>query len=387
MADMAIGRLTMLAYLLLLTIGSALSLAGVVTNDVAAGFKVDTAIVGYCFTFFSVGYAIAILGNGFILNKFDVRKELLTATALIVIAVLGAVSQSSLVAFAIFIFLYGLGSGVLCSISYYLIINLYTEEVQRTAKLNILNFFFSVGAIVTPILAGAALARGMGWKLVMLGTLIPVLAVAFFAYSQQLKMKFRGDHIIEDSSDAEVWNAKIYVIGLAILCYVVSEMSYGYWVVMYIMEKLTVGLDVASSFLSIFWVFMAIGRFLAGVFIAKVNIVNYLLWASGLSSLAAFALVVSNKLYLSMVIAAVMGLGYSGIYATLVAYGTELLNHPSSKLTTFFLTIGAGAGVLAFVVSSYLKQVLGMIATMGFVAILMVAVFTFTLLAGKIMKC
>jgi hypothetical protein len=55
-------------------------------------------------------------------------------------------------------------------------------------------------------------------------------------------------------------------------------------------------------------------------------------------------------------------------------------------LTTFYLTIGAGAGILAFVVSSYLKQVLGVAAIMVFVVILMAAVFLFTLLTGKLMK-
>lgn len=51
-----------------------------------------------------------------------------------------------------------------------------------------------------------------------------------------------------------------------------------------------------------------------------------------------------------------MGLGYSGIYASIVSYGTSQLKTVSSRLMTFFVTIGASGGILSFVLASLCKQ-------------------------------
>ncbi|MBP2650655.1 MAG: major facilitator superfamily 1 [Firmicutes bacterium] len=385
MTNKVIGRFTLLAYLMLVAIGAALNVVGVITNQVATAFGVDNATVGYCFSLFSVGYAIAILGNGFILAKVDVRKETMVASLVATVAVIGAISMKSLMTFSFFVFIYGLGYGVLCSLGYALIVKLYCNEAERSSKLNILNFFFSVGAIVTPILAGLALEHGISWKTVLIGTLLPVLAVILMALGQRRAVKLADEPATEAWSDNEPWNAKIYVIGLAMGCYVVSEMTFSYWVVTYMMEKLDLDIAVASMFLSIFWGFMAIGRFSTGVFIAKVNTVNYLLGASGVAFITFFGILSVQSTYLSMAMVAVLGLGYSGLYATLVAYGTDLLSRPSPKLTTFFLTIGAGAGILSFIVSSYIKQLFDFSATMLLSLVLMGAVFGFTFLVGKVL--
>lgn len=63
-----------------------------------------------------------------------------------------------------------------------------------------------------------------------------------------------------------------------------------------------------------------------------------------------------------------MGFAYSGLFATTMAYGTMQLSHPSPRLTTFFLVIGAVGGVLSFLLSSWLKQNFGVTVTMGFAA-------------------
>lgn len=382
MSDKIIGSFTALAYLMLVAIGAAMSVAGVITKSVALDFGVDNSVIGYCFSFFSVGYAAAVLGNGLILTKINVRTEIVVASILGIIAAVGAAIMNSVVLFAFFVFLFGLGNGVFCSLGYSLIVKLYTCEAERSAKLNILNFFFSVGAIVTPFLAGVALERGITWQGVLFGTLAPVFAVIFMALSQKNNVALGDKPSARETT--ERWGIKVYLVGVAMLCYVVSEMSFTYWVVPYMMEKLTLDVALGSLFLSVFWIFMAIGRFFTGVFIAKVNTINYLLYGSGAAFLLFIGMLGAGDFYGSFLLVAGLGLAFSGLYATLVAYGTEMFIRPSSKLTTFFLTIGSAAGILAFVVSSYSKQMLGLSATMFLAAILMGAVFSLMFIVGKV---
>lgn len=382
MCNENIGRLTALAYFLLLNIGVAFSMAGVVTKDIAAWFSVDTYVIGYIFTLFSVGYSVAILGNGFVLERLNVRLETVLAAGIVLAALVGAAFLPTLYAFAAAVFIYGVGLGVLCSVGYYLIVNLYNESA-RPGKLNVLNFFFSAGAIVTPFLAGLALKSGVKWQLVYQAAVPLVIAVLIWATLQNFTM-----HPVDGNADADVddkWGIAVYVIGLALFCYVISEMIFSYWVVVYMMERLGMDVAVAGAALSIFWTLMAVGRLAAGKLIDGYGIRRYLIFW-GVVAFAAFAglLMVTNGSF-ALGLVGVMGLSYSGLFATTMAYGTLQVPHPSSKLTTFFLTIGAAGGILSFLLSSWLKQSFDVVAVLGLAAVL-IGLFAFLVVVAPVKR-
>ena len=364
-------RLTALAYFMLMAIGVTFSLAGVATKEIAATFAVDTAVVGYVFTLFSAGYSVAILGNGLLLERVAVGRETAVAATVAGAAVAAGTLLPSLKAFAAAIFVYGLGMGVLCSIGYFLIVRLYDETV-RAAKLNILNFFFGVGSVAGPILAGQALQRGIEWQLVFQAT-VPLMAVAAVA---ALAIPFAPPQPArtEANGSGARWGAAVYVLGLALFCYVVSEMVFTYWVVTYMMERMAVEVATASLSLSVFWALMATGRLAAGPLIARIGVRRYILLFSLAAAAAFAALLAAKSPTAALGRVAVMGACYAGLDATILSYGTEQAAAPSSSLTTFFLTIGAGGGILAFLLSSWLKARTDVATVMTAAAALMAVV-------------
>ncbi len=374
-------RLTALAYFMLLAIGAVFSLAGVATKPIAAFFAVDTAVVGYVFTLFSVGYSAGILGNGFLLDRVDIRRETATAAGAAGVAALAATLLPTVWMFAAAIFVYGVCLGVLCSVGYFLIVNLYAEA-DRAAKLNVLNFFYGAGSVVAPILAGQALARGAGWQAVFQATVPLVLLAA--ALSLVCRFAVRPAH--HDAGPAVAgarWGWRVYVVGLALLCYVVSEMVFTYWVVTYMMDNLAADVATASLALSLFWVTMALGRLAAGLLIARLGLGGYI---GGLSLVAAgsFAgLLTAGTPAAALWLTAAMGAGYSGLYATILSFGTQMVAGPSPRLTTFFLTIGAAGGILALLLSSLLKQLYDVATALTFAAGLLVAMALLVAAAGR----
>lgn len=365
---------------MLLAIGVTFSLAGVATKDIAVSFAVDTAVVGYVFTLFSVGYSLAILGNGFLLERVAVGRETAVAAAVAMAAVAAATLLTSLAAFAAAILVYGLGMGVLCSVGYHYVVSLY-DEAARAAKLNMLNFFFGAGSVAGPILAGQALQQGAQWQQVFLAT-VPLLAVTA-AGGLAFPYNARPARPAAEEAGEAGWGRAVYVLGLALLCYVISEMVFTYWVVTYMMERLAMEVATASLSLSVFWALMATGRLAAGTLIARLGIRRYIL-ASALVATAAFAaLLAAGSPTPALGLVAVMGAGYSGLYATILSYGTLQASRPSSKLTTFFLTIGAGGGILAFLLSSRLKQLSDVTAVMMLAAGLMAAVAALVWTVGR----
>lgn len=379
MLDADARCLSALAYFIFLGIGTAFGMAGVVTKAIAATFTVDTYVVGYTFTLFTAGYSLAIVGNAFLLDRVDIRRELLAAAGLAALGAAGATLAADLRLMAAALLLYGLGLGVMCSIAYFLMVSLHAETV-RAAKLNILNFFFSIGSIVAPFLAGLALQAGARWQWLYQATLLLTLAVILWT----LRLSFGvRQHRPAAPEAAVVWGAAVYAVGGTLLAYVVAEMVFTYWIAVYLMEKLAVDVVLAGLSLSLFWGTMAAGRLTAGSFIAQAGIRRYVLASAGLAFAAFACLLAVRNVYLALFLVAVVGLGCSGLYATILSYGTTLVPAPSSRLTSFFLGISAGGGILAFLLSSWLKQGFGVFGALVFSAGLMGAVI---ILAAVVVK-
>ncbi len=372
-------RLTALAYFVIMAIGVTFSLAGVTTKPIAASFAVDTAVVGYVFTLFSVGYSAGILGNGFLLERVAIGKETAAAAVAAGLAVAAATLLPYLEIFAAAILVYGLAMGVLCSVGYYIIVNLYTG-VARAAKVNVLNFFFCTGSVVAPILAGLALQRGVGWQQIYQATL-PLAAVAA-AWALTARFSFRQAPAAENGGGNSRWGAAVYLIGLALLCYVVAEMSFTYWLVTYLIDRLAADAATASLGLSVFWALMGAGRLAAGPLLARLGIGRYI-GAFSLLAMVAFAAVLAARTPLAALgFVAALGFGCSGLYGTILSYGTQQVSRPSSRLTTFFLVIGAGGGILALLLSSWVKQVYGVATVLALAACMLAAMAALVGAAG-----
>lgn len=340
-------------YLLFMYIGITFNLAGVMSIAIGTTYAVDTAVVGYIFSLFTIGYCLAILVNGFLLARVSFKVLLYTAFLITFGGIAAAALSAGIETFALSIFAAGVGLGVLCSSgNFYIVRSCYGKE--RTAKLNILNFFYSFGAIVSPVAAGQLLKGGLSWQhiyLLSLLCLVPIVLLSVIArFGKTLGETETGTDI------AEPWKTSVYFIGAALFCYVVSEMILAYWIVVYLVESLAMPVVSASISLSLFWGFMAIGRLVSGIVAKRVPVV-YLIIICSLASFLVFAWMLTVKdPYRVIELVAALGFTYSGLYASILSYGTMQVRHTSSTLMTFFVTVGSIGGILSFLMSSYLKQ-------------------------------
>jgi TsgA-like MFS transporter len=365
---------TIWVYFIFLVIGISFNLAGVLSIDISRKFHVDTAVVGYIFSLFTLGYSLAILVNGRFLDRINMKVLMFGAVGLTCIGIAAATMTDVMLLFGAAILVAGVGMGVLSSSGNYFIVCSYKGR-ERTAKLNILNFFFSFGAIISPFAAGRLLAAQFSWEQVYLLSLAPlaVLGIALivvrfsFGRRQQEGGKLRQD----------AWHAGIYFIAAALFSYVVSEMILTYWIVIYLVEQLHLTLAPASLALSLFWISMAIGRLLTGIAANKIPVVNFLLCCSFFSFLMFGWMLYNDDPIRVIALIAALGLGYSGLYASILAYGTMQLNYASSKLMTLFVSVGSVGGICSFLLSSYLKQQFSVAGSLLLSGIAMGLVFSF----------
>ncbi|WP_371367392.1 Protein TsgA [Sporomusa rhizae] len=354
--------LNVFIYFMILTIGVTFSIAGLVNKFIATTFAVETYVVGYCFTLFSVAYSSAVLGNGWLLEKVGVRRLLRANCGLAAIAMLCAINAPTLSVFSVFLFLFGFGMGVLLPTSFHLTMLLYDEKARAGRAITI-TFFFSIGSIIGPLLAGLAIDWGINWQGVYLGIVAMLLVIILGTFAQSFAI-FEPKKLY-GAETAVTWSINVYVAGLAVLCYMISEFILNYWIVQYLMERLTMSVVLASTCLSIFWGCVTAGR-LAGRFIlAKVQLAHYIIISSLIACGAFAALQWARTTYQAMALIALMGLSYSGLYPTLVSFGTFQTPRPSPRMTSFFLAAGSAGGIMSFLLSSYLKQNFGVSTVMA----------------------
>ncbi|HWR09499.1 MFS transporter [Sporomusa sp.] len=347
-------KLTTLANTLFWFNGIVCLLPGVVLIHIAGSFQVDTHIIGYIYTLFTLGNITAVQCNGRLLEKTDIRLQLLLVAALVAASIIGLASVGSLPVFAFCVFGLGVGNGFFSSTASYMIVHLYDNK-DRSSRLSLLHFFFSIGAIISPLLSGALLANGIGWQSIYL-LVLPLLAcVLLLVWFTPVRLSKRQQQHTDKNKSVKL-TLSVYAIAVSLFCYMIAEGSFMFWGNTYFIEYLAVDATQAGFLISVFWFFMAAGRILSGLILRRVNAVQYILFCSGIA-FAAFMVLVNNVDYFTVLAAvSLMGLGFSGLYACILSYGTLQLPYPSAALMSLYITFGSLGGLTASPFSSWLKH-------------------------------
>ncbi|HWR43590.1 MFS transporter [Sporomusa sp.] len=365
-------KLTTLANVLFCFNGIICLLPGVVLIHIARSFQVDTHIIGYIYTLFTLGNITAVQCNGRLLEKTDIRVQLLLVAGLVAASIIGISSVGSLPLFAFFVFAFGVGNGFFSSTASYIIVHLYDNK-DRSSRLSVLHFFFSIGAIISPLLSGALLANGIEWQSIY-RLVLPLLAgVLLFVWFTPVRLSKRQQHVEKNKIDKLKLSA--YAIAVSLFCYMIAEGSFMFWGNTYFIEYLAVDATQAGFLISVFWFFMSAGRILSGLILRKVNVEKYILICSGVAFAAFMVLVNSSDYFTVLAAVSLMGLGFSGLYACILSYGTLQLPYPSAALMSLYITFGSLGGLTASPFSSWLKHSFSLKAALMISGSFMAAVF------------
>ncbi len=353
-------NISWISFIIFFLVGVVFNLIGISIVEIAYDFKLEQSTVGYIFAFFNLGVTVFIYFNGYILKKIKINKCVIAALIMSLISVAGIILIKNTVMMRIFMFFYGGGIGILMSSANYIIVKLYGEKSGE--KLNTANLFFSAGAVISPFLAGEILKLGLNWKIIYLFVILTqaiLIGVMFITksdgfavekYDEKNKDKIRNKTI-------NIKNLFLLFSGGALFSYVVSEMIFSFWITAYLVYKYKIDTGKAGVILSLFWGGMMIGRYFAEKILRKIEISKYIKILFSIATVSFFMFfIVENYIFL-MAITIFMGIGYSGIYASVLAYGTLNSDENTISSMTFMLTAGSMGSVLSSPLSSYLRKI------------------------------
>ncbi|MBP7248833.1 MAG: MFS transporter [Negativicutes bacterium] len=346
---------TWTAYLLFIFLGYNSMVPGPLASSIAKTLQVDLSALSYATGALYFGRVISVQLAPRLLLPRPYKKTFF----LLWLFAVGALLMSAFSpAYPIFVFGWlcvGMLVGSMIFYANYFIVASYDQQ-ERTAKLNLLNFSFAIGAVGGPYLVGDLLERGFPWQvpyLVGVLLLIPCL-IGLKVDPELLKPK---QELPKNQAEFE-WSPSLKFLALAFICYTIGEAGFFFWIVPYMQIDVGFSAQWAAMALSIFWVFMGLGRFFSGQISRWIPTKYFLYSLFCIAIIGYIGTVFLSKGNWSYFWVAVTGLGCSGIYATMLSQATLMNDKPSPKLVSAFVNFGTLGAVSSMILYGFLKNYL-----------------------------
>lgn len=350
----------------------------VVLSDMGFDYSLGGAI-----TFMEyIGFFLASFFAGYLADLFGQKLPLLLAICCLLLGIIGYSLSHILPFFFFFIFLIGLGCGSLELAGGNIIASVRTKD--RGRYLNLLNAFFGIGAVLTPIMAGWLFHKEASWRFVYqisLAAVIPAGIYFLFMKLPKANLQEKKERVSAHEMIQMVSHHQVRLLYLAIFSYVAAEISLSTWMVDFVQKVRHISIVESSMYLSIHFTGMAVGRLLGSLFVDRLGHLQSLLLFSALAAVL-IAIGCFGPASASIVLA-FTGFGYSIIFPTATAVISDVPSpHPGTKLGLFYGAGGLGGAVGPWV-SGIFNDLLGLKAGM---AAVLVFCLIFFLCIATVMK-
>jgi fucose permease len=261
MSIAAVGRVKWAGFLAIFVWGSIAGLLGAVLPALRERAGLSLADSGRVFIALSCGLVVASLVAGPLLDRFGKRPVLIGAVSLVVVALVSFTWAHSLAPMLALAFAMGAGGSALVTGAHALIADLNADH--RAASLNLLDFFFGVGAFVTPFAIVPLQARGGVDAVLLVLAGLAALVFLYLVLQPFTAVQAAGAHGRPTGAGGgwrELLSPAFLVPALLIFLYVGTEQSIWDWQVTYSMQHLGMSQVDAARMLSVFPVAIMAGR-------------------------------------------------------------------------------------------------------------------------------
>lgn len=344
-----------------LLIGWAGLLVPSLIRSIELDFDQSDAGMGVYYFINAVAYASGSLGGGIITERLGRRRVLVLAAVLLAIglSVLGTVPYWAVVLVAAIPA--GFGAGAIDGGINGLVLDLY--PATRGRALNTLHLFYSVGALSAPLVVGRLVDGGAAWQALVLGTAVVTAPIGVLLAVVSLP---HGRRSAESDEGARgrgrlAFSWPLIVLGIAIACYVASEIGISSWLVRFLDAA---PLAEATTGLSLFWAGLALGRLVSARFSDRFDHLRYATASALVAAGATIAAVIAPSVEASIALFAVVGFASGPVFPLIIAIGGE--RHPgrTAAVSGFLTAAAVVGGVIYPPIMGFLSVNVGLVAAM-----------------------
>jgi fucose permease len=321
---------------------------GMTTVPVSEYFGKDSSMIVFFDSFGMWGQIVAMAIGGFVISRIKGKNTLLLSGVMMGVA-------SSLIALfpviPVYIsmsFICNMALGFVLVACYYMTMGTVREKGESEGKLSILNVFFSLGFMISPIINGYVIFS-TSWQTVF--GLIGVMFIAFIVLLLFLNISEITDRELEArilekserrSKKESFLSVPLVLTAIAFFLFVYVEQIMNNLNQPRMQQDLGFNIKVVGIMVTTYALSQMLGRFVFGKFLLpKVRTHKYIIISSFLFAIFMIIFMHVSSLYAVVPLMILLGLSDSCIYPSLVGYGLDHIGHASPQATSFIITCGS----------------------------------------------
>lgn len=382
------NRFTLLLFIhaAFVLIGIVTTLLGVIMPALSGRLNLNDAQSGIFFTVQFGGSLFGTFVSAVLWKRFGFLITLFVGLIAMVIGVFGF-GWLDWKGVALCILLNGIGIGLTIPTSNLLVVTLNPD--RQAASLNILNFAWGLGALLSPTLFGL-LGTQQDIRLPV-GVLSVLLLVAAFCF---LLFLFVSITIANpqtptlQSSLTRIWRMPFAIITAVLLFfYVGTESSLGGWITAYSLRLEAAETTLWTPTIFAFWTSFLLGRLFAPLGLKRIKASVYVLFSLVIAVLGIFLLLATTQLIFVIIGVIFAGFGLAPVFPTVLAEFTRRFGEEGARQANWlFIGSTLGGAFLTWSVG-FLSNAFGSLQS-GFFAVficclLMIALQAFLYFNGK----
>lgn len=305
-------KLMILIFGLMLIKGWTDNIRGVLTPIIQSDFAVNYTSLAFMMLLSTLGFILATFSGGILSDKIGQKKVLFLSYAIVVLSIIGISRANSFNIFIMNMSILGYGGGLFTVGASTMAPIIFIKN--QAVMMNLLHFFYGVGATLAPRYAGAMLNNNFTWKQIYLYCLLAVGILILYSFMCKFP-KTMDQKKNEKAPLLEILKDKdVIMFSVMLGFYVAAEVGIANWLVIYLQRAKGLNELQSASYLSIFYVVFTLGRLGGGFVVERVGYLKSIKYAIILSLGCVLIGMFAGRQMLVMI--PVSGLFFSIIYPT-----------------------------------------------------------------------
>jgi fucose permease len=307
------------------------------------------AVIGGVFTFLFLGSLIAQIVTGPLIDRFGQKPILIISLFTISLSIVGFTKTHNLM-WIYFMFLFaGLGQGGIDMGANLVVADAF--PTNNTSFLNLMHFFFGIGAFIGPALVGFAIAKtGSGLVIQWIAAgIFFFLAFAIVFLLKNTSQKNANDDPLQEKKSEGIrvyLSPLLWLLGGLMLIYIGIEYGLGSWISSYMNITTNMASQNGALVTSGYWGALALGRLAGFTLGRKLSHIQLLIMAISSSLVGGIGLVISSNLIWPTIICLIwISFSYGTVIPTTVAFASTAFPKHKGKAVSVLSAMGSIGGI------------------------------------------
>lgn len=311
-------------YITFIGLGIPDSLFGTAWPAIYMDFELPVSWANFVTLTISGGTIVSSLLSAKLIHRFGTGRVTAVSTVMTAVALLGFSCSNNFFFLWLMAIPLGLGAGAIDTA-----LNNYVALHYKATHMNFLHCFYGIGVSLSPFLMSLALAESADWKggyrtVFYFQLAIAILSVVTLPLWKRVKKEKTTE---ENDNTVSIFSIlkmpKIYIIGLIFIGSCSIEYTCGNWGSTFLVNAKGLSVDIAASIITLYYVGIALGRFVSGILANKLTGWQFVIGGQGIMLIAIILLFLPLPPVVSGIALLLMGFGNGPVFPNMVQLTPE----------------------------------------------------------------